>query len=98
MVSAPFRGKPDMREIQLPLVNWNGTSRDALFNQYLAALRGVEAAMEILAKAAPHGRDYQTLADPSAGFIRASNEHNERLLALFKVGEELTALAESVQP
>jgi hypothetical protein len=87
-----------MREIQLPQVNWNGTSRDSLFNQYLAAIRGLEGAMEILARTAPHGRDYQTLADPSEAFAIAVEQHRDRLVALHKVSEELHALAESVQP
>jgi hypothetical protein len=44
----------------LPVVNINGTSREALVEAYTHALDAVYAAMEALEGISPNARDYQT--------------------------------------
>ncbi len=84
--------------IQLPCVNWNGTSRNALLEGYMHALRAIEDAMAVLRTTAPNGRDYQTLPDPGAALERAIIQHHARLETLHGVRQELNTLAESVAP
>lgn len=44
-----------------PTINNNGTAADDLFNEYLDAHTAVRQAISALCKAAPNGRDYQTV-------------------------------------
>lgn len=75
-----------------PTIHLNGSSRGDLFDAYVDATVAVEAAIDAVAKASPHGRDYY----PQGGdaFDKARAEHNARLEALNKVANELHRLAE----
>lgn len=46
-------------EIARPIVNINGSSARSLVDQRLAVVRGLEAVLDLMHAAAPHGRDYQ---------------------------------------
>jgi hypothetical protein len=75
----------------IPLVNLNGTSFTSLMDQLRNAGGAVRVAMDKLAEAAPHGRDYQTA--PSGTLQRAEAEHRRRAAALKSVYDELVAMA-----
>jgi hypothetical protein len=47
-----------------PYVNLNGASRESLIEQHKAVYYAASALRDVLAQAAPHGRDYQTCPDP----------------------------------
>ena len=75
-----------------PTLHINGTSRPALFECYVDAMVAVEAAIDTLRKAIPHGRDYYPQGD--GAYAEATKEHQERIKALNKIAIELHALAE----
>lgn len=75
-----------------PTLHLNGTSRAALFNAYVEATFAVEAAIDAVADASPHGRDYYPQGEDA--FDKARAEHNARLEALNKVANELHRLSE----
>ena len=81
-------------QLQKPMVHSNGTSRDALVEQYCDAGAAISKAIRALEAAYPNGRDYYPLG--SEALKRATDEHNERIKALVRVREELEALAEYV--
>jgi hypothetical protein len=81
--------------MQLPQVNLNGTSRDALLDQYRDAYRAINDAIDALCKAAPHGRDYQTL--PAGSYNVAREEHDARLVKLGSIKAEIEAIAIHIQ-
>lgn len=76
---------------QFPRVNLNGTSRDALAEQYRVAHRAIGAAIDAMCQATPHGRDYQTL--PAGSYESARAEHDARLTKLVSVKNEIEAIA-----
>lgn len=78
--------------MQLPQINLNGTGGVQLMEQYLLARKAVQDAIEAVAEAAPHGRDYQTLPPGSAH--KAMEEHVDRMNRLRSVHNELEAIAE----
>jgi hypothetical protein len=44
-----------------PYVNLNGASRESLIQQHADVAGAAEALIQALGRAAPHGRDYQTV-------------------------------------
>lgn len=78
-------------ELSIPTVHLNGTRGADLVSQHRDASDAVREAMELLAAAAPHGRDYY-VQGPDA-YIKARAEHDARMGALRKVYEELRGLA-----
>jgi hypothetical protein len=46
-----------------PIVNLNGTSRESLIQQAFDVSGAAEALIQALGRAAPHGRDYQTVGN-----------------------------------
>lgn len=80
--------------MQLPQININGTARSDLLEQYLTAKRALDHAIEALAEAYPHGRDYQTL--PHGAHQQAMNEHADRMRRLRTIRAEVETLAEAV--
>lgn len=75
-----------------PSIHLNGTSAGALFDGYVKAMLAVDAAIEKLAQASPHGRDYYPQGDDA--FDKARAEHTARIHALRGVAGELRDLAE----
>jgi hypothetical protein len=80
----------DLATWPMPQVNMNGTSRADLLAGYMAAHSAVDAALNAVANAAPHGRDYQTLAD--GAWRRANSAHINRCVALNDIRGELEAI------
>jgi len=76
----------------LPIVHLNGTGRDGLLDLYREAAFAVRGAMDKLALASPHGRDYYVSPD-STVYERARREHEARADRLRSVHDDLMALA-----
>lgn len=75
-----------------PVIHLNGTSREALMEQYIDARDAVEQAIVVLCRAAPNPRDY-----PVAGtFGEATTEHAARVNALCVVSQELYKIIEAL--
>jgi hypothetical protein len=73
--------------LSIPTVHGNGTGGPQLIAQLRDARTAVKAALEALANARPHGRDYYTQG-PDA-FAKARDEHTAREAALQTVEKEL---------
>jgi hypothetical protein len=77
-----------------PTVHLNGTSADALIEQYTNAHRAVEAAIMMVAENGPNARDYYPHGD--LAWTSAASQHSVRLQALRRIANELRELAEYV--
>lgn len=77
-----------------PTLHLNGTAGEDLLAQYNAAHTAVQAALEALCKAAPHGRDYypQDMFRDGLTFFQAQEQHEERRRKLVSVLVELDEL------
>lgn len=75
-----------------PTIHLNGSSAKSLREGYCEVFRAINNALDKLAQAAPHGRDYYVQKDPDA-FEKARKEHRARVDALVKVREEMQGLA-----
>jgi hypothetical protein len=74
-----------------PTVHLNGTSREELLHQYIAALEAIRGAHDALCAMSPHGRDYYPQG-PDA-FQIARQEHQDRLASLEGLRMEIEELA-----
>jgi hypothetical protein len=83
-----------MTTFAMPTIHLNGTSSDELLQQALDPGRAVTAAMAMLSRAAPNGRDYYPQG-PSAT-TTAMREHQERLAKLQDVLDDLHRIAEHI--
>ena len=88
--------------LAVPTVHLNGTSKQELLDQLQNAFRAVREAQNVLAKAAPHGRDYYVQdADHPAmkggAIFTAQAQHHARMAKLAGVCEELEQIAIAVQ-
>jgi len=86
--------KPQHR-LEVPLVNLNGTSKDALLGQYMAVLQALDSLQTALGEAMPNGRDYQTAKDPNA-CSKARQAFTERRLILANIREEIYEVAVAI--
>lgn len=77
--------------MMVPTVHLNGTSREELLQQAMAATDKILEAMEVLSCAMPHGRDYYPQG-PDA-LSRAQAEHKSRIERLDSVLSETRDLA-----
>ena len=78
-----------------PTVHMNGTGAQELIDLNVTAMDAVEKAIEAVAKAAPHGRDYYV--STKFTYQDALEEHTSRLLALNIIKDELLGIALAVQ-
>lgn len=83
-----------MSTLTLPTVHLNGTSRNSLLDDYIAAMDAIRLAMKALQSAAPNARDYYVQAGDT--FCMAQNQHFIRLARLRETLDELNAIAEHV--
>lgn len=81
-------------ELITPMVHLNGTGQDDLVDAYSDAAFAVDAAIDMLAKTGPNGRDYYPLGPES--LERANREHRSRIKRLHDVKSELEALCNAV--
>ncbi len=80
--------------IALPTVHLNGTSRQELLQQFLAARTALRAARDAMCAAAPNGRDYYV--QNTGAFSIARDQHTERLQRIEALIAEYETLAEGV--
>lgn len=80
--------------LRKPTIHLNGTSRDELYDQLLAASAAVRGAISALTAAAPNGRDYYPQG--SDAWPQASAQHSARVQKLVDVREELYELLEHI--
>ena len=76
---------------QAPIVNLNGTSKDALMEQVGNARSAIDDALKALTLATPHGRDYQTASE--GAYRLAAAQHRDRVAALTVVSDDLLKIA-----
>lgn len=81
--------------LTLPTVHLNGSGRQRLLDINQAALAAIDAALEALHEAAPHGRDYYVNPDPEA-YSKAAVEHGARIDTLTKVRQDCETLIQHV--
>lgn len=84
-----------LKTLTTPTVHLNGTGARQLAEQYETAYRALTAALEALAAARPHGRDYY-VQNPDA-YTAARDEHQVREQAVEAVRDEIEALYHAVQ-
>lgn len=84
----------DFRALMIPTVHMNGTSRDELVKQLSDAYTAIDAAMDVLRKATPHGRDYYPQGDDA--WRKANKAHCDRLVKLHEVAQEILTIAEGI--
>ena len=85
------------KPIVLPLASLNGSGKVNLSKQYRDAGRALDQALDALAQASPHGRDYYQGGEVFSDLYRAARaEHDARMDAVRKVREEMLAAFEFV--
>lgn len=77
-----------------PTINLNGSDRDYLVNQRLAALDHLNDAIETLARVVPHGRDYPTDYERC---LEDRETHFARIQALRAIYETIYAEAIAIK-
>ena len=75
----------------LPTIHRNGSSKDDLFDGYMAALAAMQTAIDAAAQTAPHGRDYYPQGDDALRQAQAA--HQDRMRRLHAIAAELNTLA-----
>ena len=83
-----------MTNLMKPIVTLNGTCREDLIDQRLAAMGALQTAMEALQRLAPHGRDY--IGEPDA-YKRDRAIYQTRFAALDAMRNELSDEAVAIQ-
>lgn len=79
----------------IPTVHLNGSAGSVLQAQNEAALKGVEAAIELLAAAAPHGRDYYV--QEKGAYEAAALQFAARMTSLGNIRDELREIVRGVR-
>ena len=82
------------KEIMIPVLHLNGTSKNELVNQYENAIIALKEALQVVLKSAPNGRDYYPLG-PNAYEV-AREQHYARITKINQVIEELSSIAEKI--
>jgi hypothetical protein len=85
----------DFATIAIPTIHLNGTSKRELLDQYIAAIRALRSATEIMARGGPHGRDYYVQGPDAINVAIA--QHKVRLQKVHAVADELEGIALEVQ-
>lgn len=78
-----------------PTVHLNGTGAQSLVESYDKAARAVQQALEECVQSAPNARDYYVQGNEA--YVKARDEHDNRMSALRKVRDELQWLATNVR-
>lgn len=81
-------------KVAVPTVHLNGTGGKQLQTQLHAQATAIQAAIDVIANNAPHGRDYYVQDGDAYSVARA--QHDARLAALRKILEELATIHDHV--
>jgi hypothetical protein len=79
-----------------PIVHNNGTGAQSLVEQSRTVYQLLQQAMDAMAKARPHGRDYYTSEDPDA-FVKARAAHDVQMVIVHNVAERYCDYALAIQ-
>ena len=79
-----------MSDLQKPIVNLNGATRQELIKEHLDILNALHNARIIMQARRPHGRDYQTKPEL---YDLARNAFEERIAAIQVMEREFEAVA-----
>ena len=82
------------KALTVPTVHLNGTSGQALYEQYIAVGRAIGLTLRAMEEASPNARDYYVQGE--GFFAQALAEHTARVDALRGVGKEISAIVESL--
>lgn len=77
-----------------PVVNLNGTSRDALVDQHVAAALSLEKALAALIETAPHPRDFQTVKQEQ--YRQARAQYEDRVRRLHEIIKEVESIGTQI--
>ena len=83
-----------------PTIHSNGSSPEVMGNAYYEAYDALREAMEYLQKTCPHGRDYYPQDNGAvcgSNYIKAREEHKERMLALDAIMKDMIVLYKHVR-
>jgi hypothetical protein len=78
-----------------PTVHLNGTSREELLDQFRECYRSINDTLDIICKAAPHGRDYYPKGDMA--LPQAQKDHERRIKVLTEMRQEFLELYTEVE-
>jgi len=81
--------------MKVPTIHLNGTSIHTFRTDLSAVHTALRVALDDLAKAAPHGRDYY-VQGPDA-YTEARKEHDDRVARLSSVRDEIMALWKAIE-
>jgi hypothetical protein len=81
--------------ITTPTVHMNGTSRDALQEQFENAYKAAGKFLDVIKEACPNARDYYVQGD--GAFTKARDEHYARLKKVQEIREEYLALFQATE-
>jgi hypothetical protein len=87
--------------VKVPSVHLNGSGREELMRQLSNAHTALEKGLNVLCKAAPHGRDYYVQDDPYVGpygpaYKEAREEFDSRVQRVASVVTELYDMMEEL--
>jgi hypothetical protein len=91
--SARRRTEPKAKQMIVPTIHNNGTSREELLKQHIAVLDACHALTIALANASPHGRDYYPQGDDA--YRTARDAHNADRKAVADIRARWQAIAEA---
>jgi len=81
--------------MKIPTIHLNGTSGEALVEQYQDAVVAVCNAIDAMCDAGPNARDYYPQGPDAA--LEAQREHEDRVKSLKAVRDQLFAIREGIQ-
>lgn len=81
-------------DVITPTLHLNGSGYDRLFELNAEANGALRAALDKLAQAAPHGRDFYVQGDDA--YAKARDQHEDRLARVRSVMDELEAIMEDL--
>jgi len=83
-----------MTTIAVPRIHLNGTSKNALMEDYLTAYRKLTEAAKALQEAAPNARDYYPQG--SDVYTQAASEHTARLVKIRSILDDLDTICNAI--
>ncbi len=82
--------------LAIPTVHLNGTSRNELLEQVRNAYTALQDAINVMCKAAPHGRDYYPQTS-DAPYELARTQHYNRITKIEEVMKEYLQMYKEIE-
>ncbi len=80
--------------IVIPTIHMNGTSRESLLDDLIAASEALQIALDKVGRTMPNGRDYYPQGD--AAHREALRQHVRRIQDLTAIRREIVEIAEAI--